>query len=149
MDQQFWLKLAIKLFETFWTSLTSVIWWRSFVPYTVHILTKLEQLNRSERRFKEKVIERMDRFGPRSNVHEASDVKSMPIIVKFANQSSRHLFHVKYFAFTISDALKLSHIGIGSDERNFINENLCKLNLDLLRRAKKLKKNGKIAAAYS
>lgn len=78
-----------------------------------------------------------------------SVVNIRPVIVKFVNQHSRRLFHVKYFAFTKSDCLRLSHIGIGSDNRIFINENLSKQNLDLLRKAKKLKKDGKIAAAYS
>lgn len=84
-----------------------------------------------------------------SDVQESTGVKALPVIIKFANIYSRSIFHVKHFAFTKNDTLKLSHIGIDSDNRIFINENLSKHNLDLLRRAKKFKKNGKITAAYS
>lgn len=86
---------------------------------------------------------------PKSDSREIATVKSMPVVVKFTTSNSRRLFHNKYFAFTKTDAIKVSHIGFDGDSRIFINENLTKHNLDLLRRAKKLKKEGKIAAAYS
>ena len=44
---------------------------------------------------------------PRSNGQEIAEVKSMPVIVKFATLRSRRHFHVKYFEFTKSDALKI------------------------------------------
>ena len=96
-------------------------------------------------------IERIQRLKhtPKSNSQEIAEVKSMPVVVKFTTSNSRRFFHNKYFAFSKTDALKLSHIGFDSDSRIYINENLTKHNLDLLRRAKKLKKDGKIAAAYS
>lgn len=95
----------------------------------------------------EESIINIHRLKSKSSVE--NDMKAMPVILKFSSQSTRRKFHGKYFAFTKTDTLKLSHIGLGDDERIFIKENLNKHKLDLLKRAKKLKKNGKIAAAYS
>lgn len=80
---------------------------------------------------------------------ENKNVKILPIVINFATKQSRHLFHSKYFAFIKTDPLKLSHIGIDSDSRIFVNENLSKHCLVLLKKAKQLKKAGKIAGAYS
>lgn len=86
---------------------------------------------------------------PESNVVDNNATKVAPIILKFKTTPSRRTFHAKYFAFCKTDALKLSHIGIDCNNRIYINENLSKTNLDLLKKAKKLKKSGKIAGAYS
>lgn len=75
--------------------------------------------------------------------------KMTPIIVKFTTKQSRRVFHMKYFAFTKIGGLKLSHVDIDSETRVYINENLSKQSLELLRKAKKLVKDGKIAGAYS
>lgn len=80
---------------------------------------------------------------------DVMDSMKSPIIVKFATKVSRRLFHTKYFTFTKNDSLNLSHIGLDGQNRIYVNENLCKEDLDLLRKAKKLKAKGKIAAVYS
>lgn len=74
---------------------------------------------------------------------------TIPPRLKFSTIVSRRTFHAKYFAFCKTDALKLLHIGFDSSNRIFINENLSKTDLDLLKRAKHLKKIGKISRAYS
>lgn len=84
-----------------------------------------------------------------SCVEDNNTTKVAPIVLKFSTISSRRTFHAKYFAFSKTDALKLSHIGYDSNNRIFVNENLSKTNLDLLKKAKQLKKRGKIAGAYS
>lgn len=83
------------------------------------------------------------------NVNDNNTTKVAPIILKFSTIFSRRTFHAKYFAFCKTDALKLMHIGFDSSNRIFVNENLSKTNLDLLKKAKQLKKKGKIAGAYS
>lgn len=71
------------------------------------------------------------------------------VIVCFATTTSRRLFHSRYFAFIKADPLKLSHIGIDSQSRIYVNENLSKQCLEVLKSAKLLKKNGKIAGVHT
>lgn len=72
-----------------------------------------------------------------------------PIIINFNTTNSRRMFHTKYFAFIKTDPLKLSHIGFESHDRIFINENLPKECLEILKKAKRMQKSGKIENAYS
>lgn len=89
------------------------------------------------------------KYAQETGVINGTDGAKWPIIVKFASKLSRRLFHSKYFAFNKNDSLKLSHIGLAGQSRIYFNENLCKQDLDLLRKAKKLKVKGKIAAVSS
>lgn len=70
------------------------------------------------------------------------------VIVRFTTMHSRRLFLSKYFAFITTCQLKLTHIGINSQSRIFINENSSKECLDLLKKAKMMKQAGKIAGVH-
>lgn len=89
------------------------------------------------------------KYAHEPDVKNGVDSSKWPIIVKFASKLSRRQFHSKYFAFNKNNSLKMSHIGLVGDNRVYVNENLCKQDLELLRKAKKLKLKGKIAAVYS
>lgn len=81
------------------------------------------------------------------HTHQSTHAPVSNVIVCFASKTSRRLFHSKYFNFIKTDPLKLSHVGI--DSRLYINKNLSTKCLEVLKKAKLLKKNGKIAGAYS
>lgn len=70
------------------------------------------------------------------------------VIVCFTSAPSRRLFLTKYFAFIKTGPLLLSHIGMNSHDRIYINENISKQTLELLKEAKALKRIGKLADAY-
>lgn len=78
-----------------------------------------------------------------------SPITNTNVIICFNTIKSRRLFLSKYFAFIKMDPLKLNHIGIDGQNRIFINENVSKQCLDLLKKAKVMKKDGKIAGAYT
>lgn len=83
------------------------------------------------------------------HTHQSTHGPMSNVIICFASTMSRRLFHSKYFTFIKTDPLKLSHIGIDNQSRIYINENLSKQCLDILKKAKSLKKNGKIAGVQS
>lgn len=86
---------------------------------------------------------------PSSTIVNTNANKLPPIIIEFATTNSRRLFHSKYFSFIRTDPLKLSHIGLEGQGRIFINENLPKERLNLLKKAKRMQSCGKLAGAYS
>lgn len=93
-----------------------------------------------------KSIVRLHRLKP---TQQSSSSLITNIIVCFTTTHSRRLFLSKYFAFIKNIPLKLSHIGINSDDRIYVNENLSKQSLELLKKAKSLMKTGKIAGVYT
>lgn len=92
------------------------------------------------------------KLAQKSNVRNGMDItngSTGPIIVNFETKLSRRRFHTKYFEFIKNDSLNMSHVGLVGQNRIYVNENLSKQDLDLLRKAKTLKSKGKIAAVYS
>lgn len=71
------------------------------------------------------------------------------VIICFDTKQNRRLFLSKYLSFIKAEPLKLSHIEIDSQSRIFVNENISKECLGLLKKAKMLKKAGKLASAYT
>lgn len=80
--------------------------------------------------------------------HTTSTSSVSNIIVSFATTRSRRQFMSKYFSYIKINPLKLAHIGMNSQCRIYINENLSKECLELLKLAKSLKKSGNIANVY-
>lgn len=72
-----------------------------------------------------------------------------PIVVQFANKFAKASFHHQYLTYLRSNQLLLSNIGIDSNKRFFINEQLTAKSYNLLKSAKRLVKEMKIIKAFS